>query len=167
MFGRKRASTDPDQLEARPDTQTGFEDLNSLFEAIETLAQRLYGAHGLPDQPGHYQRSDEDPNWSLISDDLSPAQKFDLILSAPQGERVKFAAHDRLGTDHPNADVRKAAALLSACRGLRNRLSQGAQMDSQTLADAIRLGALYQDLAEGRKELGAVDIIYQTPPSPY
>lgn len=165
MFGRKRASADASQAEARPDSQADTEALNTLFDAIEDLAQRLYGAHGLPDRSGHYQRSDEDNSWSLISETLTPDQKFDLVLSAPKGERRHYAAYERLGAEHPNADVRKAAALLSASRELRQQLRHGGVLDSQTLCDAIRLGAIYQDLASGRPELRGKDIIAQ-PPAP-
>jgi hypothetical protein len=157
MFGWRRSSVKPDPVEEAPTSSdegegfspevAGSDDLARLLDMIEALAARIYADHGLPAEPGHYRRTDEGDDWSLVSRNLSPAEKFDLILAAKDQDRVRYAAYDRIGAQHDSPLVRKAAALVAASRGLRHRLEIQAPITAQTLADAVRLGGLYQVLA--------------------
>lgn len=179
MFGWRKPSAKPDKTKGAPVAQTGaaplaqpdpigaeamddgsslgIYDLSDLVAAIEALASHIYAAHGLPSQPGHYRRSEEAEDWSLISQSLSPAEKFDLILAAPQQAGFRYATHDRIGARHESRLVRQASALISAARGVRNRVTTGAPITHQTLADCIRMGALYQALADQMPEFEAKD----------
>lgn len=158
MFGWKRSAASPDPHPETPAEQAGVEvsqgdevgsnDLTRLFQEIERLASRIYQAHGLPGQPGHYRRAHEGEAWTLISEKLTPSERFDLILKASDQASVQFAAYDRLGATHASPAVRQAAALLAATNGLRLKIDTGAPITAQILADAIQLGGLYQALSD-------------------
>ena len=180
MFGWRRPSAKPDASEAAPshlrgaepylpseitgeDTPSGVIDLSTLLEAIEALARRIYEDHGLPSQRGHYRRSEEGSGWDLVSASLTPAEKFDLVLAAPEQGRLHYAAHDRLGAKHESPLVRQAAALLAAAQGIRHKLDSNSPFTAQPLADCIRMGALYQSLAAKIPDFEAVDLIASTP----
>ncbi|WP_409019877.1 hypothetical protein [Brevundimonas vesicularis] len=145
MFGRggHRDAAPPDPA---PAPRTGAEDLAGLLAAIEALTVHLYAAHGLPHVPGHYRRADDEGEWELVSQTLTPAEKFDLVLQKPGQARWRYAAFDSLGARHEVPEVRKASALMAACRGIRHRIETGAPLTAQTLADAMRMGASYQNL---------------------
>ena len=138
---------------------SGVIDLSSLLDAIEALAGRIYADHGLPSQKGHYRRSGDGAGWDMISSQLTAAEKFDLILSAPDQSRYHYAAHDRLGAKHESPLVRQAAALLAASRGIQHKLNTQSAFTAQSLADCIRMGALYQSLAARIPGFETVDLI--------
>ncbi len=151
-LGRRRSET----LSARADDQTerkaAEDDVLGLLRAIETAAAEVYGRHGLPQSPGHYRRPADSNAWEPLGDALSPAEKWALINDAPEGARWRYAAHEALGANSDFPAVRQASALLAACHGLRQRLTQRAAITPQDLADSIRLGEAWRGLVE--------DVIY-------
>lgn len=108
---------------------------------------RVYGRHGLPQQPGHYRRPAEGGAWEPLGGQLSPAEKWSLINSL-DGTRWRYAAHEALGATSDVAVVRQASAILAACQGLRQRLVEQTLISHQDLADAIRLGDAWRRLDE-------------------
>lgn len=122
--------------------------LEAEVAAIEAAAMAVYALHGLPDQPGHYQRRERNAPWERLEDELTPAQRWALIETTPQAEGRRFASHVDLGADASEPEVRRASAVLAACRGLRQTLNDGAGFSAQDLADAIRLGAAWRRLED-------------------
>lgn len=182
MFGWRKPSTKPDTTRPAPtpalgaepylpseitgqDAPSSISDLLPLLEAIEALAGRIYADHGLPSQRGHYRRSAQGGGWDLVSSSLTPAEKFDLVLAAPEQGRLHYAALDRLGAKHESPLVRQAAALLAAAQGIRHKLDSNAPFTAQSLADSIRMGALYQSLAARIPDFEAVDLLAAPAPS--
>ncbi|WP_427790683.1 hypothetical protein [Brevundimonas diminuta] len=145
-FGRRRdVPALPEQ--APPDAPEGIDDLLAELAAMEAAARQVYARHGLPDQPGHYRRTGEDAMWEKIADRLSPAEKWALMEAAPTQSGWRFSSLEGIGAHSDIVEVRRAAALLDACRGLRQRLSGDAPISPQDLIDAIRLGAAWRRLS--------------------
>ena len=140
----------------------GVESLLAEVAAIEAAACEVYGRHGLPAQPGQYRRRGDDGVWERLSDRLSPAEKWALIQTAPPEEGWRFASLDGLGARSSVPEVRRAAAVLAACAGLRQRLTEAEPISPQDLADAIRLGAAWRHLDV---ESVASPLLFQAPES--
>lgn len=64
-----------------------------------------------------------------------------MIQAAPSEEGWRFASLDGIGARSTIPEIRHASAVLAACRGLRQRLTDAEPITPQDLADAIRLGA--------------------------
>lgn len=134
-------------------------DLVALLETIETAATGVYGRHGLPRIPGHYRRPADGGAWRLLGQAMTPAEKWTLI-DAADGERWRYANYEALGADSDIPAVRQASALLAACQGLRQRLSDHVVISPQDLADSIRLGEAWRRLAEsGRDQLAPLHFL--------
>lgn len=145
-FGRRRdVPAAPDQ--APPDAPDGIDDLLAELTIVEAAARQVYTRHGLPDQPGHYRRTGEDATWEKIADRLSPTEKWALMEAAPAQAGWRFSSLEGIGARSDVAEVRRAAALLEACRGLRQRLTGDALISPRDLVDAIRLGAAWRQLS--------------------
>lgn len=145
-LGRRRSETQSGRANDLPQTST--DDLFALLQAIEAAAGEIYGRHGLPQRPGHYRRSAGSPVWEPLGDALSPTEKWALINAAPEGERWRYAAYEALGAYSDRPAARQASALLAACQGLRQRLTEKAVITPQDLADSIRLGEAWRRLVE-------------------
>ncbi|MEN5147148.1 hypothetical protein [Brevundimonas diminuta] len=150
-FGRRRdVPALPDQAradQARPEPPDGVDDLLAEIGVMETAARQIYARHGLPDQPGHYRRAGEDAPWEKIADRLTPSEKWTIMEAAPEQAGWRFSSLEGIGSRSDVAEVRRAAALLEACRGLRQRLIGDAPITPQDLVDAIRLGAAWRRLS--------------------
>lgn len=145
-FGRRRDDPAmPDQ--APPEPPDGLDDLLAELAVMEAAARQVYARHGLPDQPGHYRRTGEGAAWEKIADRLTPAEKWAIMETAPAQAGWRFSSLERIGAQSDVAEVRRAAALLDACRGLRQRLTEDAPISPQDLVDAIRLGAAWRRLS--------------------
>lgn len=145
-FGRRRdVPALPDQ--AQPEPPDGIDDLLAELAVMETAARQVYARHGLPDQPGHYRRKGEDTAWEKIADRLSPAEKWAIMEAAPAQAGWRFSSMEAIGARSDIVEVQRAAALLEACRGLRQRLTGDAPISPQDLVDAIRLGAAWRQLS--------------------
>lgn len=119
----------------------GGDDLLTLLAAIERSALELYARHGLPHAPGHYRRRQEDEVWELLGEDLKAAERWAMV---DVGDGWRYASLEALGAHAAHAEVRQASAMLSACKGLRQRLAGRAPVTAQDLADSIRLGAAWR-----------------------
>jgi len=122
--------------------------LGAEIDAIEAAALEIYVCHDLPGEIGHYQRADHQAPWEKLEDALTPEQRWAMVQAAPEGEGRRFASSADLGVDSPVPEVRRAAAILAACRGLRQRLAETAGFTAQDLADAIQLGAAARRLED-------------------
>jgi len=110
--------------------------LTKRLAAIEAAALRVYAAHGLPTTPGHYRRGPRAKAWTFLGSDLTPAQRFALVLERPPEKGWRYGTLDRLGADETAADLAEAARHLSLCRTLRERRAAG------EIDDAVLLAAL-------------------------
>lgn len=158
-FGRRRDDRADSRAAAaeRPGV-TPAEGVDSLLVELvhmEAAAAEVYGRHGLPDQPGQYRRRGEAGAWEKVADRLTPAEKWAMIEAAPREEGWRFASLEHLGVRSDIPEVRQAAAVLAACRGLRQRLTAEAPISPQDLADAIRLGASWRRLSDAHAPLTA------------
>lgn len=147
-FGRSRFTDPPaGPASGSEDANASTADLLSLLQAIEAAAGRVYGRHGLPQQPGHYRRPADSDAWERLEDALTPAEKWALV-SAPDSVHWRYSTYEALGSAADAPDVRHASALLAACQGLRQRLSERSAISVQDLADSIRLGEAWRRLVE-------------------
>ncbi|AYG94311.1 hypothetical protein D8I30_03255 [Brevundimonas naejangsanensis] len=166
-FGRRRddhasRAAAPERPGRSPDE--GVDSLLVEIAAMEAAAAGVYGRHGLPDQPGQYRQRGREGAWEKVADDLTPAEKWAMIEAAPPKEGWRFASLEHLGARSRIAEVRQAAALLTACRGLRARLTEEAPISPQDLADAIRLGASWRRLSNPGAPLDAAGPLLFLPP---
>lgn len=147
-FGRRGSAAPPaEQASERTEANASTADLLALLQAIETAAGRVYGRNGLPQQPGHYRRPADGGGWERLADALTPAEKWALV-SAPDSGHWRYCAYEALGEHSDIPAVRHASALLAACQGLRQRLSEHSAISAQDLADSIRLGEAWRRLVE-------------------
>lgn len=149
-FGRRRDDRDDGRAAASGPPAAPGEGVASLLAevaAMEAAAAEVYGRYGLPDQPGHYRRRGDEGAWEKVADRLTSAEKWTLIQAAPPEDGWRFASLERLGAQSEVAEVRQAAAVLGACRGLRQRLTEATPITPQDLADAVRLGASWRRLS--------------------
>lgn len=148
-FGRRRPDALPGRLKTeQPEAAASSTDLQPLLRAIEAAARRVYGRHGLPQRPGHYRRPTDGGVWEPLGDALTPAEKWALIEAASDQGNWRYCSHEALGAHSDIPAVRQASAILAACQGLRQRLSDHAVISPQDLADSIRLGEAWGRLAE-------------------
>ncbi|MCO8019723.1 hypothetical protein NI456_12730 [Brevundimonas diminuta] len=147
-FGRSREPSPQRLHDERSREADGRAALASEIDAIEAAALVIYVRNGLPGAIGHYQRADRQAPWEKLEDALTPEQRWALVQAAPEGEGRRFASSADLGADSPLPEVRRAAAVLAACRGLRQRLAEAAGFTAQDLADAIQLGAAARRLED-------------------
>lgn len=142
MFRRPRRPSAPaiGRDDGRAET-SGGDDLLTLLTAIEQSALDIYARHGLPRAPGHYRRRREDEAWELLGEDMDVAARWAMV---DVGDGWRYASLEALGAHAAQVEVRQASAMLSACKGLRQRLAGRAPVTPQDLADSIRLGAAWR-----------------------
>lgn len=142
MFRRRPPPPPRPSDEVGRTDQAGVDDLLALLQAIEQTALDLYARRGLPTGAGHYRARGSDGEWEALGAFLSAADRWAMINdSAERGWR--YASREAIGARSDHADVRHAAAILSACAGLRQRVG-GRPITAQDLADSIRLGAAWR-----------------------
>lgn len=148
-FGRRRFEAPPEALTSeRSGAGSSTTDLMPLLQAIEAAAGQVYGRHGLPQHPGHYRRPVEDGAWEPLGEALTPAEKWAMISASSDGRRWRYSTYEALGAHSDIPTVRQASAILAACQGLSQRLTSGAVISPQDLADSIRLGEAWHTLVE-------------------
>jgi len=147
MFGRPRRRQEAALAVAHPtgagedEADDGLRAILEQIAEVEAIAVAIYARHGLPDRLGHYRRRRGEDDWALIGEHLTPTEKWDMISGPSDEGEWRFATLAGLGARSDNAEVRRAAAILAACQGLRARLNERAPISAQDLADAMRLGA--------------------------
>lgn len=162
-FGRRRDDRGDEQAAVPSDALSdGVDSLLAEITAIEAAACDVYGRHGLPAQPGQYRRQGETGAWEKLADQLTPAEKWSMIQAAPPEEGWRFASLDGIGARSTIPEIRHASAVLAACRGLRQRLTDAEPITPQDLADAIRLGAAWRRLDA---ESAASPLLFEPPAS--
>jgi len=139
----------------RMEQAAGGEDLESLLQAIEESALRLYAFHGLPTASGHYRSRGPDDAWVALGAQLSTAERWAMIHEGAEGE-WRYATLEAIGARSEHAEVRQASAILCACSGLRQRMSAHPSI-AQDLADSIRLGAAWRAIEAAPASLDAPD----------
>lgn len=124
--------------------------LGDDIAAVETAALKIYRRHGLPIGPGGYVQRGPEADWEKLPDDLSPLDKMLLLEDAPKDGHWRFVERSGIGRLSPHTEVRRASVLLTACEGLRARLSGRIPTTAQDVADALQLGAASAWLAGAR-----------------
>lgn len=167
LFNRRREVSSPpatvNPLIPQPPLE-GADDLLAQIETIEAAAAEIYARHGLPDQLGYYRRRSHETTWERLTDGLSPEEKWRMVQDAPPDLGWRYASLAQIGAGSAFTEVRHASAILSACHGLRLRLTERLTISPQDLADAIRLGVSWRLLSEtaAASQAGAAE-----PPLPY
>ena len=114
--------------------------MDQRLAAIEAAALRVYAAHGLPTTPGHYRRGPRARAWTFLGSDLTPSDRFQLVLERPPEKGWRYGTLDRLGADAADVDLANAARSLGLCRTLRERRAAG-EIDDAVLLAALDLTA--------------------------
>jgi hypothetical protein len=118
--------------------------LDHLLAEIEEAALSVYERHGLPTTPGDYRRGPGEDGWTFLAERLTPDEKFALALEHPREAGWRFAARNDLGAGEASVpELVQASGALSGCAWLRTR--RGAA-PAETLAAALKLGALWRDM---------------------
>lgn len=120
--------------------------------AVEADALKIYADHGLPTLPGHYRRGPGAQVWDFLGDDVDIERRWDMILERPTETGWRYATLEDIGRfDGAPAELRAAAALLSACRHLKDRmLGREAGDPGDDVERAIRLGVDWQRLKDAQ-----------------
>jgi len=123
------------------------EALLRLINEVERTAYDVYRRNGLPDRQGEYARGPRARKWTFVAARLSAAEKWALLEGQPLSAGWRYANLEALGLTSDKPEVRLASGVLSACRGLRRRAETLQPPTFQDLADALRLGDTYRQLA--------------------
>lgn len=171
LFGRREsgmAEPSPDPFETAGRLAPEPDDLSILLDRIEAAALAVYAEHGLPTRRGHYRKGPRATRWSWVADQLSPEERFALVLARPPEKGWRHGSLEDIGAheaDRPR--LVEAARLLAGLTAIRRRLREGAMAgdiaaaltlggdwralnDAQTLRTASRL-ALRPPASTGRK----------------
>lgn len=129
--------------------------LAELREALARLRQpalEIYAAHDLPLEPGFYIRSDRAKRWRRLPDELTAAERMEMVLQDRGRSPLRLARMEELGgrvAGADAADLHEASRLLTSLRRLEDRLDRG---DAEFVTDlrlALGVGAQSQALARG------------------
>lgn len=153
LFSR-RSKTAPaddhnDPFERPADLEPAAPDALSLaLDEVEAGALDIYASAGLPTQPGHYRREPDSEDWTFLSADLGPEQRFALTLEYPPEQGWRFARLQDLGARSEREDLRAAARLLGDVAALRN--SRREILTQDHLMTAMELGAAWRALRDAQ-----------------
>lgn len=119
---------------------------------VEATALKVYAEHGLPTQPGHYRRGPGSDGWDYLGQAVDIERRWDMVLERPSEAGWRFATLEDIGRyEGASAELRAAAALLSACRHLKDRMHGRAVGDpGDDIERAIRLGVDWQRLKDAQ-----------------
>ncbi len=119
---------------------------------VEASALKVYAEHGLPTQPGHYRRGPGSDGWDYLGQSVDIERRWDMVLERPSEAGWRFATLEDIGRfDGAPAELRAAAALLAACRHLKDRMHGRAAGDTgDDIERAIRLGVDWQRLKDAQ-----------------
>ena len=113
-----------------------------IIAEIEASAVEVYAAHGLPTQPGHYQRAPGAETWIWLAEELPADLRWAMVLERPPEDGWRYATLEDIGRfPGASAELRAAADLLGECRHLKNRLlGREPGEPGEDIQAAIRLG---------------------------
>jgi len=153
LFSRKLGAAPADYPTdpfARPaDLESAEPDALSLaLDEIEAGALDIYAGAGLPTQPGHYRRQPDSEDWTFLSADLGPSERFALALEHPPEQGWRFARLQDLGARSEREDLRAAARLLGDVAALRNARREVLTQDH--LLTAMELGSAWRALRDAK-----------------
>jgi hypothetical protein len=119
---------------------------------VEATALKVYAEHGLPTQAGHYRRGPGSAGWDYLGQDVDIERRWDMVLERPAEAGWRFATLEDIGRyEGAGAELRAAAALLAACRHLKDRISGRAVGEAgEDIDRAIRLGVDWQRLKDAQ-----------------
>jgi hypothetical protein len=138
-----------DPFDRPPDAEPAEPDALSLaLDEIEAGALDIYAQSGLPTQPGHYRRDPDGAEWTFLSADLSPEDRFSLALNYPPDKGWRFARLQDLGARADREDLRAAARLLGDIASLRS--SRREVLTQDHLLTAMELGAAWRALSDAQ-----------------
>ena len=153
LLGGRRGTPGPAAEVARPSGDREDQDragtaLAALLAEIEADALAVYARHGLPTAPGHYRRAPDAPTWDHLGEAVDVERRWAMILERQNEPGWRFATLEDLGRfDDEAPEARAAAAILVACRALRERAGGRAWTDpGDDIERAIRLGADWRQL---------------------
>jgi hypothetical protein len=121
-----------------------------VMAEVEALALKIYGAHGLPTQPGHYRRGPGAEAWLYLGEHVDADLRWAMVLDMPPEAGWRYATLEGIGRfKGAPADLRAASNLLATCRHLKARLNQREPGNAgDDIETAIRLGADWRALTE-------------------
>lgn len=122
--------------------------LSLALDEIEAGALDIYAAAGLPTQPGHYRRQPNSVEWTFLSADLGPSERFALTLEHPPEQGWRFARLQDLGARSDREDLRAASRLMTDVATLR--ASRREVMTQDHLLTAMELGAAWRALRDAQ-----------------
>lgn len=136
-----------------------------LMAEVEALALRIYGAHGLPTQAGHYRRGPHAEAWLFLGEHLDAELRWAMVLDMPPEAGWRYATLEDIGR-YPGApaELRAASNLLATCRHLKARLNgREAGHPGDDIETAIRLGADWRALQDALALRGKSRLKLTTP----
>ena len=153
LFSRRPTAAPVDDIDdpfARPaDLEPAEPDALSLaLDEIEAGALDIYAAAGLPTQPGHYRREPNSMDWTFLSADLGPSERFALALEHPPEQGWRFARLQDLGLSSDREDRRAASRLMADVATLK--ASRREVMTRDHLLTAMELGAAWRALRDAQ-----------------
>lgn len=147
--------------------QVGIAALPVMGE-VEALALRIYGAHGLPTQAGHYRRGPDAESWVYLGEHVDPDLRWAMVLAMPPEAGWRYATLEDIGRfRNAPADLHAASNLLATCRHLKARLAgREPGHPGDDLETAIRLGADWRALTDALARRGKSRLRLTTPADP-
>ena len=122
--------------------------LSLAVDEIEAGALDIYAAAGLPTQPGHYRREPDSVDWTFLSTDLGPSERFALTLDYPSERGWQFSRLQDLGAKSDREDLRAASRLMADVATLR--ASRREVLTQDHLLTAMELGAAWRALRDAQ-----------------
>jgi hypothetical protein len=153
LFSRRSAAAPSDgradPFEHPADLEPAESDALSLaLDEIEAGALDIYASAGLPTQPGHYRREPDSADWTFLSADLGPSERFALTLEYPPEQGWRFARLQDLGARSDREDLRAASRLMADVAMLRTSRREGVAHDH--LLTAMELGSAWRALRDAQ-----------------
>lgn len=121
-----------------------------VLAEVEASAMDVYAAHGLPTQPGHYQRAPGAAEWTWLAEELPAELRWAMVLERPPEHGWRYATLEDIGRfPGASSELLAAADLLGECRHLKNRLSGREPGEpGDDIQTAIRLGFAWHALKD-------------------
>ncbi len=139
-----------------------------LMAQVEAQALRIYGAHGLPTQPGHYRRGPDAEAWLYLGEHVDADLRWAMVLDMPPEAGWRYATLEDIGRFRgAPADLSAASNLLATCRHLKSRLAgREPGHPGDDLETAIRLGADWRALTDALAQRGKSRLKLTMPAEP-
>lgn len=146
MFRRRTSIPEPEHGLDHPGPPD-HEVLLDLINEVEQAAFDIYRRNGLPDRRGEYMRGPRARKWAFVAPRLSAEEKWALLERQSLGAGWRYGNLETIGHLSDSREVHLASGVLGACRGLRRRADALQPPTFQDLADALRLGDTYRQMA--------------------